>query len=260
MSNLVKISMQDGVADVLLARPEKLNAITLELFTAIAEAIATLTATPGLRCVVLSGQGRGFCAGADLGSLAESSEMRDLRKRTHGEANLFQQAAWGWRLLPVPVIAAVHGFAFGAGFQLMLGADIRIAAPDAQLSMMEARWGLAPDVAGIALLRGLVRDDIAREIVFTARKFTGSEAAAMGLVTRVDPAPHEAAMALARQIAATSPAAIRAGKRLLGLRDTATTAEILLAESVEQEILLASAGHAETIAASREKRPPVFED
>jgi enoyl-CoA hydratase/carnithine racemase len=248
------------VADVRLARAEKMNALSVELFTAVVDAIARLAVMPKLRCVVLSGEGRGFCAGVDLGSLAENPLMRELQPRTHGEANLFQQAAWGWRQLPVPVIAAVHGFAFGAGFQLMLGADIRIAAPDAQLSMMEARRGLVPDVAGIALLRGLVRDDIARDIVFTARKFSGTEAAAMGLVTRVDAEPHQAAIALAKQIAATSPAAIRAGKRLLALKDDASIAEILLAESIEQEILLASAGHAETIAASREKRAPIFND
>jgi enoyl-CoA hydratase/carnithine racemase len=125
---------------------------------------------------------------------------------------------------------------------------------------MEARWGLVPDMAGIALLRGLVRDDVARDIIFTARKFGGEEAAKLGLVTRLDADPHAAALALAAQIAATSPPAIRAAKRLLNIDANASPAEILLAEAVEQEAMLASAAHKETLAAAREKRAPVFED
>jgi enoyl-CoA hydratase/carnithine racemase len=204
MSERIKITVESGVADVRLARPEKINALDQLMFEGIVEAIATLDAMAGLRCVVLSGEGRGFCAGIDLYSLQSNPALSDLRARTHGKANVFQQIAWGWRNLHVPVIAAVHGFAFGAGFQMMLGTDIRIAAPDAQLSMMELRWGLVPDVAGIALLRGLVRDDIAR----------------------VD----------------------------------ADATAILAAESEEQQALLASRGHAEALAASREKRVPIFDD
>lgn len=151
--------------------------------------------------------------------------------RSHGEANVFQQAAWGWRTLPVPVIAAVHGFAFGAGFQIMLGANIRIATPDAQLSMMEVRWGLAPDVAGIALLRGLVRDDVARELTYTGRKMSGDDALAVGIVTHVHVDPYTRAMTLARTIAASSPDAVHASKRLFNLATQADSAEILLAES-----------------------------
>ena len=258
MPELVKITLADGGADVRLARPEKINALDGAMFHAIAQAIADLRAMPGLRCAVLSGEGRGFCVGVDLDSLDSTPELRNLQPRTHGEANLFQQAAWGWRQLPVPVIAAIHGFAFGAGFQLMLGADLRIAAPDAQFSMMEVRWGLVPDVAGIALLRGLVRDDVARDITFTARKFSGEEAARMGLVTRLAADPYAEAMTLAKSIAASSPPAIRAAKRLLNL--DAPASALLLAESVEQEALLASPEHAETIAAAREKRTPVFPD
>jgi enoyl-CoA hydratase/carnithine racemase len=258
MPELVSLSLTDGVADVRLNRPEKRNALNQEMFEALCATQARLAHTKGLRAVVLSGQGHGFCAGVDLDSLSTNPALRDLQPRTHGDANLFQQAAWGWRTLPVPVIAAVHGMAFGAGFQIMLGADIRIATPDAQLSMMETRWGLVPDVAGIALLRGLVRDDVARDIVFTARILSGAEAAALGLVTRMDADPLGAALKLARQIAAQSPPAIRAAKRLLNLPSDATA--LLLAESVEQEALLASPEHAETLAASRENRAPVFKD
>ncbi|MET0375556.1 MAG: crotonase/enoyl-CoA hydratase family protein [Rhizorhabdus sp.] len=254
----VRIRIDRGIADVRFTRAEKRNALDQAQFENIAAAIEQLGQMDALRCVILSGEGRGFCAGVDLESLAGNPAMRDLMPRTHGAANLFQQVAWGWRMLPVPVIAAVHGFAFGAGFQIMLGADIRVATPDAQLSMMEARWGLIPDVAGIALMRGLVRDDIAREITYSARRMSGTEAQALGIVTHVDADPVQRARVLAEQIAANSPDAIRAGKRLLNMAIDATDQEILLAESHEQQILLASDGHAETIVAARENRTPFF--
>ncbi|MDB5714460.1 MAG: crotonase/enoyl-CoA hydratase family protein [Sphingomonadales bacterium] len=260
MTERVTISVENGVADVRLARADKLNALDQEQFEAIGAMIDRIGAMKDVRCVVLSGEGRGFCAGIDLDSLSSNPALHDLTPRTHGDANAFQQIAWGWRTLPVPVIAAVHGFAFGGGFQLMLGADIRIATPDAQLSMMEVRWGLAPDVAGIALLRGLVRDDVARELTYTARKMSGDEAHSLGIVTHVDSDPLSRAMTLARAIAANSPDAVRASKRLFNFAIDAGSADILLAESKEQQILLASANHAETIAAAREKRLPVFKD
>jgi enoyl-CoA hydratase/carnithine racemase len=250
--------MADGVADVRLNRPDKINALDAAQLFAIADAIERLAATPGLRCIVLSGEGRGFCVGVDLESLAADPTLRDLAPRTHGNANLVQQIVYGWRTLSVPVIAAVHGYALGAGLQIMLGADIRIAAPDTMFSLMEARWGLVPDMAGFALLRGLVRDDVARELTYTARRFDGVEAAAIGLVTRLDADPHGAAMALARTIAETSPPAVRAAKRLFALAADAETAEILRAESAEQQALLATSEHRETLAAAREGRAPVF--
>ena len=260
MSERVTISVEAGIADVRLARPEKVNALDHAMFVALADAIDRLASMPGVRCVVLSGEGRAFSAGIDLDSLETNPTLRDLTRRTHGPANLFQHCAWGWRSLPMPVIAAIHGFAFGGGFQIMLGADIRIAAPDAQFSIMEVRWGLTPDVAGIALLRGLVRDDLARELAYTGRRFTGTEAAKLGVVTRVAEDPRTEAMALARSIASASPAAIRATKRLFNLSVDADSDTILQAESREQEVLLASPGHKETLAAAREKRVPVFED
>jgi enoyl-CoA hydratase/carnithine racemase len=160
----------------------------------------------------------------------------------------------------MPVIAAIHGFAFGGGFQIMLGADIRIAAPDAQFSIMEVRWGLTPDVAGITLLRGLVRDDVARELTYTGRRFDGEEAARLGIVTRTADDPRTEALALARSIAESSPVANRATKRLLNISADGDAEAILRAESREQQALLASANHHEAVTAARERRTPVFED
>lgn len=256
----VTIAIADGIADVRLARPDKMNAMDVAMYQGIADAIDELKATKGLRCVVLSGEGRCFCAGIDLSRLGEEPALRDLMPRTHGEANLFQNSAWGWRTLPVPVIAAVHGVAFGAGCQVMLGADIRIAAPDTRISIMETRWGLVPDVAGIALLRGLLADDVARELVYTARIISGTEAATLGLVTRTAADPHAEAMMLARTIAGQSPQAIRAAKRLMNAIPEGSAKSLLLAESEEQAPLLVSDSHHETIRAAAEKRPPVFRD
>ncbi len=262
----IQLSVEAGVAEVALARPDKMNALDPAMFEAINATIAHLAALPGLRAVVLHGQGRGFCAGLDMGSMAALGQGRlggalaDLTARTHGEANPFQQVAWGWRALPVPVVAALHGVVYGGGLQIALGADIRIVAPDAQLSVMEIRWGLVPDMAGCALLPRLVRGDALRELIYTGRIVDGHEAVALGLATRASATPLDEARTLARRIAAASPDAIRAGKRLAALAETATPAEVLRAEAGEQARLLGSPNQMEAVRAGLERRLPVFHD
>jgi len=260
MGGRVTITVDDGVADVRLARPEKFNACDEAMFADLVDAIGRIAAMREVRAVVLSGEGKAFCAGIDLEALAGSAALGDLAARSHGLANLFQQAAWGWRTLPQPVIAAVHGYALGAGFQIMLGADIRIAAPEAELAMMEARWGLVPDMGGMALLRGLVRDDLARELVYTGRRFDAKEGVKLGVITRTDRKPRDNALQLARIIADKSPDAVRAAKRLFAVAADADAAAILAAESAEQQALLASPNHREALLAGREKRAPKFSD
>jgi enoyl-CoA hydratase/carnithine racemase len=177
---------------------------------------------------------------ASLAGLAGEGQgaITDLAVRTHGLANHFQQVAWGWRQLPVPVIAAVHGVAFGGGLQIALGADVRIVHPDTQLSVMEIKWGLVPDMAGCVLLTELVRADVARDLVFSGRIVTGDEAVALGLATRTADDPLEAAMALARQIASSSPQAIRAAKRLLNAASPVDAARVLAMEAAEQQKII----------------------
>jgi enoyl-CoA hydratase/carnithine racemase len=261
MSNdRVSIEVNDGVADVRLNRPDKLNAIDPVMFHALSQAATALAARTDVRAVVLSGNGRAFCAGLDLGALGNGGIPTDITERTHGDSNLFQHSVWGWRALPVPVIAAVHGATFGGGLQIALAADIRIAAPDAQLAVMEGRWGLVPDMAGFALLRGLVRDDIARELTYTARKVPAAEAVELGLATRVAEDPRQAALELAATIAASSPRAVRAAKRLFAVSRDAGAAPILLAESREQQDLLHGPDVAEILTAQAENRPPRFTD
>ena len=266
MNDRLTITIADGVADVRLVRADKMNALDPAMFAAISAAGERLKTEPGLRAVVLSGEGRAFCAGLDMMSFAamagdkQTSAMRDLKARTHGIANMFQHIVWVWREVPVPVIAAVHGVAFGGGFQLMLGADMRYVAPDTKLSIMEIKWGLVPDMAGTQLLRTLVRDDIARELAYTGRVFPAEEALRYGLATRVCDDPRGEALAVAREIAAQSPHAVRAAKRLLNTAPFVTAENGLIAESVEQQALMGSANQTEAVKANLGKRPPRFAD
>jgi enoyl-CoA hydratase/carnithine racemase len=254
----VSIAIADGVADVRLARADKMNALDPAMFDAIIDAIAQLEATAGLRAVVLSGDGRAFCAGLDMASMATGGSGLKLRERNWGPANVVQQVAWGWRALSVPVIAAVHGVAFGGGLQIASGADVRIAAPGTRLSAMEMKWGIVPDMAGFALWAGMVRTDHLRDLAYTAREFTAEEGVAYGFVTRIAEDPHAEAMALARAIAGRNPNAIRAAKRLANLEGD--TAAILDAETKEQMALLRTPNQIEAVMANMEKRAPVFTD
>jgi enoyl-CoA hydratase/carnithine racemase len=214
-----------------------MNALDAAMFEALVGTAGRLKDHKGLRAVVLSGEGRAFCAGLDMGRFAAmgegTSDLRDLAARTRGLANHSQQAVWGWRQLPVPVIAAVHGVAFGGGFQLALSADMRFLAPDARMSIMEIKWGLVPDMAGTPILRHLVRDDILRDLAFTGRIFSAQEAMTYGLATRICDDPRAEALEAAREIAGKSPDAIRAIKRMLN-NLSVDPGPALLAESVEQ--------------------------
>lgn len=259
MNDRVTLSIEDGIADVRLNRPDKMNALDLAMLDAIADTGEALRTTPGLRAVLLSGEGRVFCAGLDIASFAASGElMSDLEARTHGLSNRFQHAAMLWRELPVPVIASVHGVCFGGGLQIALGADIRIASPDATFSVMEMKWGLVPDMGGFVLTRGLVRDDVMCELVYSAREIGAAEAQALGLVTRLSDAPLEEARSMARRIAGRNPDAIRAAKRLFAYAQDNDAAAILLAESREQATILDSPNQREAVLANMQKRAPVF--
>ncbi|ABD08293.1 Enoyl-CoA hydratase/isomerase [Rhodopseudomonas palustris HaA2] len=269
MNDRVAVSVTDGVADVRLVRADKMNALDAAMFEALVATTERLSQEKGVRVVVLSGEGKAFCAGLDMGRFAAMNEgggngipggeFRDLTKRTHGQANAPQQAVWGWRMLPVPVIAAIHGVAFGGGFQLALGADIRLMAPDARMSIMEIKWGLVPDMAGTPVLASLVRDDILRELTYTGRIFSAQEALSYGLATRIVDDPRSAALEMAREIAGKSPDAIRAAKRMFN-NLSVDPGPALLAESVEQQKLIGSPNQTEAVRANMEKRAPNFVD
>ena len=270
MSDRVTIEVTDGVADVRLNRPDKMNALDAAMFAAIVEAGDQLAADPSVRVVVLSGEGRGFCAGLDIGAFmgggaADDEQPGDsfsvLGGRSEGRiANVAQQVAHTWTELPVPVIAAVHGVALGGGIQIALGADIRIVAPDAKLSVLEIRWGLLPDMTGLQSLPRLVGLDVAKELAFTGRMVSGTEAVALGIATRVADDPHAAAMELAREIAGKNPEAIRGMKALLNAAGTRPLAESYKEETRLMTEVIGSPNQLEAVMAYFEKRPPQFTD
>ncbi|MBW8754872.1 MAG: crotonase/enoyl-CoA hydratase family protein [Sphingomonadales bacterium] len=253
---------EDGIARVTLTRGDKLNALDPAMFDALLEVGQALFDMAGLRCVVLAGEGRAFCAGLDLATFAAmlDGERLPLTQRTHGNANRLQQAALQWRKLPVPVIAAMHGICFGGGLQIAGGADIRVVAPDARLSVMEMKWGLVPDMGGFVLWRGCVRDDVLRQLTYTNREFSGEEALGLGFATIVDSNPVHRAMALAQDIARRSPTAVRAAKSLFNRSADLPLDEILAAESFEQQRLLGTRNQLEAVASQAESRAPRFVD
>ena len=256
----VSIEYRDHVARVTLTRGDKMNALDDAMIQAIVSAGQEVAASEA-RAVVLAGEGKSFCAGLDLasfGKLGQDDAAKWLMPRTQGDTNDFQEVAMVWRRVPVPVIAALQGAVFGGGLQLALGADIRIAAPDAMLSVMEMKWGLVPDMGGMALLPRLVRSDVLRQLTYTARPVDAAQARAWGLVTTVSEDPQQEALDLAQEIAGKSPSAIRAAKRLIDLAESADREEVLLAESREQANLIGRRDQMETIAAAMQGRPAVY--
>lgn len=253
---------ENGVAQVRLIRADKMNALDPDMFAALIDAGHKLHDMKGLRAVVLAGEGRSFCAGLDLSSMANTArhDRTPLTERSHGNANMAQQVAMQWRKLPVPVIAAVHGVCFGGGLQVASGADIRVVDPAARLAVMEMKWGLVPDMAGYALWKGMIRDDVLRELTYTNREFTGAEAGEYGFATLVDANPVVRATAIATEIANRNPQAQRAAKRLFNRYLEATTDEILMAESLEQQALIGSKNQIEAVMSQMEKRKGEFVD
>jgi enoyl-CoA hydratase/carnithine racemase len=264
----VTTSIDGGVADVRLNRAAKRNALDGAMFTALAETGERLKVEPGVRAVVLSGEGESFCAGLDFSSF-QSMAGGDGAGRGDGNpgsmvagriTHLGQQVCWVWQEIPVPVIAAVHGHALGGGMQIALGADIRIVHPDAQLSVREVHWGLVPDMTGTLFLSRLVAPDVAKELTFTARIVSGRDAAALGLATRLSDAPRADALALAAEIAARSPDAVRGAKALFNRLANDGAAEQFAEERRVIGGLIGHPNQVESVLANFEKRPPVFTD
>ncbi len=263
MSDRVTITEQGQVATVTLSRPDKRNALDLAMIEGIVAAAESLKDRRDIRAVVLTGAGEAFCAGLDITAmplLAKAAKEIGFATRTHGRSNLFQATAMAWAELPQPVIGAIHGYAFGGGFQIMLGADYRVAAPDARFSIMEGRWGLVPDMGGMVLMRRLARADIMRRLTYTAEQFDAPDALTWGFVSELAEDPLTRAQALAAQIAARSPDAVRTAKALITETELTGIEETLIAESVAQEKLVGGANQMEAIMAGMQKRDPVFKD
>jgi enoyl-CoA hydratase/carnithine racemase len=273
MSDRIVIEMDNGVADVKLNRPDKMNALDGAMFDALIEAGESLKADPSVRAVVLSGEGRAFCAGLDFGSftkMADNESTSDTKadrpnKNPVGDlegriTHRGQQAAYAWTEMPAPVICAVTGVALGGGFQIAMGADIRLIAPDARMSVLEIRWGLIPDMTGTQTLIQHVGLDVAKELTFSGRMVHGPECVDIGLATKLSDAPYQDALAMAHEIAAKSPDAVRAAKRLLNEAGGRSTADRFTAEREEIGALIGSPNQVESVMAYFEKRDPSFVD
>ena len=252
-----------GVATVTMVRADKHNALDQAMFEALQEAAGQLAADTSVRAVVLHGEGKSFCSGLDVASFMDARGGTNvLLTREHGHpANFAQRVTYDWSMVPAPVIAAIHGNCFGGGLQIALGADIRIAAPDAKLSIMEIKWGLVPDMGITQTLPRLLPIDVAKELTFSGRIVSGTDAVTLGLCTRSADDPLVSALALADEIANKSPDAIRAAKRLYNetwmSSDPATA---LARESELQAGLIGKPNQVAAVVAGMSGEQPTFVD
>ena len=258
----VRIEVAEHVATVTLTRSDKHNALDRAMFEAIIAAAGRLCDEPGVRAVILHGEGPSFCSGLDLGSLISTDAGIDaiVAPLREDPPNWFQRTAYDWLRLPVPVIAAIHGNCFGGGLQIALGADIRIATHDARLSVMEVKWGLIPDMSITRTLPRLVSIDVAKELTFTGRVVQGTEARELGLVTKLADDPLAAARELAAEIADRSPDAVRGAKRLFNASWTGLADETLALEAEIQSSLIGSPNQLAAVTAGLQKQPARFTD
>jgi enoyl-CoA hydratase/carnithine racemase len=269
MSDRVTITIEGGVADVRMNRPDKRNALDNAMFQALVDAGESLKLDPSVRAVVLSGEGASFCAGLDFGSFQQMAGGDAKAMQGDGAVGHIpegrithtgQQACWVWQEVPVPVIAAVHGHALGGGLQVALGADIRIVHPATKMSVLEVKWGLTPDMTATWVLPRIVALDVAKELTFTGRMVTGEEAVRLGLATRTSETPREDVLALAHEITGKSPHASRGAKALLNASPGNDPAAQFAMERTTIASLIGTPNQVEAIMAGFENRPAAFVD
>ena len=270
MENRVEINVEGHVAHIKLVRGDKMNALDAEMMDALIDAGERIKSDKSLRAAVISGEGKAFCAGLDMGNFAKMAGSGDagvtdgarqkLADRTHGLANRPQKVAFTWREVEIPVIAAAQGFALGGGFQLFMGSDIRYAAPGTKFSIMESRWGLVPDMGTTHVMTRVAREDIVKELALTARIFEADEAYEHGFLTRICDNPVEAALETANAIATRNPDAVRGTKRLFNEPADRFVADTLMLESVIQDDIIGYPNQIEAVKAELEGRPAVYDD
>ena len=258
----VRIEVADHVAIVTLTRPDKHNALDRAMFEAITAAAERLASEPGVRAIVLHGEGPSFCSGLDIVSMMSGGQGLDAVVEPLGDEspNWFQRTAYGWIAVPVPVICAIHGNCLGGGLQIALAADIRFATADARLSVMEVKWGLIPDMSITRTLPRLVSIDVAKELTYTGRVISGREAHELGLVSHLAEDPLAAARELATEIAGSPPHAVRGTKRLLDSAWTGAPNETLALEAEIQLGLIGSPNQLAAVTAGVTKQPADFTD
>lgn len=251
--SLIQLEIEDGIAIVRLNRPEKRNAMSFALLRQLIKTAEKIKRDRTIRCVILSGEAQVFSAGIDL------SDLNNPKNRLYAAwellkpgQSLFQKAFLIWQQLPVPVIAAIEGYCFGAGMQLALAADLRIAHPKTQMSIMESRWGLVPDMGLTRSIKGIVGVDLAKELTLTGRIFDGEYAHSIGLVTHINEQPMQQAMELANEMLQRSPDALLAIKRVLDAMQHAPSQALRLEKIWQLKLLL---GKNSQLARKKDKKP-----
>lgn len=263
MSERVLVSIDGHVADVMLNRADKLNALDLPMFEALVAAADRIAGERSVRAVVLHGDGENFCAGIDLSVFSDPAmDFADALNTPldPSPANIFQRVAYAWRELPIPVICALQGVAFGGGLQVALGADVRYAAPDARLSIMEAKWGIIPDMGISTTLRHLVGPDLVKELAWTARILESEEAQRLGIVTAIKTDPLQASRDLAAACASRSPEAVRGIKKLVNEAWELPEKHALALEASLQGGIIGGENQREAVRANLDRRAPEFKD
>ena len=267
MTDIVSVNINaQGIADVRMNRADKYNALNSPMFQALSEAGEALKVNKNLRAVVLSGEGKGFCAGLDMMSMMSEpgGPAGEKGSRFHPQgtdiANFFQKPAFVWNEIPVPVIAAIHGAAYGGGFQIAMGADIRIARHDAKLSIMEIKWGLIPDMSACATLPNICSLAVAKELTYTGRIVEAEEALRLGLINHKVDDHLASAFELAELIASKSPDAIRMGKQLLEQSWRLSAKEALQKEAELQQQLIGKPNQLEAVMSNMQKRPAKYQN
>ena len=256
----VILETRDEIAYVTLNRPEKRNALDMAMFRAIDDVSRKLRNDRRIRAVIVTGAGEDFCSGLDIKSVMsdKTAVLKLLRKWLPGNANLAQRVSYNWRKIPVPVIMVIHGRCWGGGMQIALGADFRLANPDASLSVMEGKWGLIPDMAGNLVLREIVGKDIAMRLSMSAEVISARKALDLGLITEITEDPLKTAEQLAADLTERSPDAIAAIKKLYHRNWFRSDAWMLAKESYYQlRILL---GRNQSIAVNRQLDPDKSRD
>ena len=261
MPSTLTCRVEGGVAQVRLNRPDKLNALTLDTLEDLVATARDLDRDRTLRGVVIAGAGDSFCAGLDFATVLKNPPRvaRSFVPNPWRGTNLFQEACWAWRRVPVPVVAAVHGHCYGGGLQIALAADLRFTTADAQWSVLEAKWGLVPDMSGIQALSQQVRMDVAKRLTMTGEVVSGERAVDLGLASEVHADPVAAATAFIEQVATRSPDAVAATKRLFGRTWSSSDRRTFARERIEQAKLLATKNTTIAREAAMKRAVPAFD-
>lgn len=252
---LLRVEKNNGIATVYLNRPDKRNAMSFALLKELVKTADKIRQDRSIRCVILIGEAQVFSAGIDLADLNNpKNKAYAAWELIKPGQSLFQKAFLIWQELPVPVIAAIEGYCFGAGMQLALAADIRIAHPQTQMSIMETRWGLVPDMGLTRTIKGIIGVDLAKELSLTARIFDAEYAKEIGLVTHLAETPLEKAQQLAEEIIQRSPDAVAAVKQVLDAMEHNPKKSLRLEKIWQLKLLL---GKNSLIARKKDKNPDV---